>query len=348
MEYSKAEAKSWAKHNLKGLEVPIFPSFTPDLKELDEEGIRFDVNQIYANGFTGVMAAPEACGMTFEERKKFVEIVCDEAKGKMHASATVLQDTIEEDIEMLHHIEKVGGTHVSLGHPVQYFPRSAEDVYRQYKYMCDSTNLAIIFYPGRLHTWTLHHSFFPPDAMRRISELSNVVAMKVTGGSSVALTVQAFELCGDQILVADPMPDRWFFTVPKYGQQWAGSGPFYGMQTPQNPRIVRMFDLLIKGETMKAMDIFWETSRPMSGGGLSDSYFHNGIVTALSDKYAHWCTGGNGGAVRQPTGRIYDYQKEAIRAGLKAIGITPREPEEEFYVGRVNYAKGYRLKRFDI
>jgi 4-hydroxy-tetrahydrodipicolinate synthase len=71
-------------------------------------------------------------------------------------------------------------------------------------------------------------------------------------------------------------------------------------------------------------------------------------VTALTDKYGHWCTGGNGGTVRQPTGRLHDYQKDAIRAGLKAIGITPREPEEEFYVGRLNYAKGHRLKKYAV
>ena len=62
MEYTKREAKAWAKNNFKGIEVPVFPSFSPDLKELDEEGIRFDVNQIYQNGFTSIMAAPEACG----------------------------------------------------------------------------------------------------------------------------------------------------------------------------------------------------------------------------------------------------------------------------------------------
>ena len=107
-----------------------------------------------------------------------------------------------------------------------------------------------------------------------------------------------------------------------------------------------MFDLLLKGELDQAMDIFWQTSRPVQGS-LGDSYFHTGIVTAHTDKYGHWCCGGNGGTIRQPTGRLYDYQKDAIRAGLKAIGITPREPEEEFYVGRVNYAKGYRLKKYE-
>ena len=119
------------------------------------------------------------------------------------------------------------------------------------------------------------------------------------------------------------------------------------MQTPENPRVVNMFDLLLKGQTDKALDIYWELA-PLREAApeVGDSYFHTGIVTALSDKYAHWCTGGNGGTVRQPTGRLYDYQKNAIRASMKAVGITPREPEEEFYVGRVNYSKGMRLREY--
>jgi 4-hydroxy-tetrahydrodipicolinate synthase len=349
LKYTKSEAKKWAKKNLKGLEVPVFPSFTPDLQELDEEGIRWDVNNIIANGFSSALAAPESCGMTFEERKRFVEIVVDEAKGRIHTSVAVMQDTVEQDIEMLQHIEKIGGTFATLGHPVQYYPRSVEDIFQMYKHMCDATNLAIVFYTGRLHTRKFHPSYFPPELLPRIADIPNVVAMKIGGGSSLAITVMSFRLCGDKILVNDPMPDRWFVTVPVYGQQWAGAGPFYGMQTPEKPRIVDIFNLLTKGEIAKAMDMYWEGQKGMGGGGgggLESSYFHSGIVTALSDKYAHWCNGGNGGTVRQPTGRLHDYQKEAIRAGIRALGLIPREPEEEFYVGRVNYAKGARLKKY--
>jgi len=110
MEFTKSEAKQWAKENLKGLEAVIFPSFSPDLQELDEEGIRYDVQHLIENGFFSILCAPEACGMTFEERKKFVEIVCDEARGKIHTSVAVLQDTVEQDIEMLQHYEKAGGS----------------------------------------------------------------------------------------------------------------------------------------------------------------------------------------------------------------------------------------------
>jgi 4-hydroxy-tetrahydrodipicolinate synthase len=213
-----------------------------------------------------------------------------------------------------------------------------------YKHMCDSVNLAIVFYPGRLHTRKFHPSYFPPELLPRIADIPNVVAMKIGGGSSLAITVMSFRLCGEKILVNDPMPERWFVTVPQYGQQWAGAGPFYAMQTPEKPRVVNMFNLLAKGEVDKALDIWWEGGG--GGGSLDESYFHTGIVTALSDKYSHWCNGGNGGSVRQPTGRLPDYQKERIRAGMRALGLTPRENEEEFYVGRSAYAKGARLRRY--
>ncbi len=342
--YTKREAKQWAKQHLKGLEAVIFPSFTPDLKELDEEGIRYDVNHLIANGFTSALVSPESCGMTFEERKRLVSIVADEARGRIHVSVAVLQDTVEEDIEMLRHIEKAGGTFATLGHPIQYHPWSVEDIFGMYRYMCNSVNLAIVFYPGRLHVRKFHPSYFPPELLPRIADIPNVVAMKIGGGSSLAITVMSFRLCAEKILVNDPIPERWFVTVPQYGQQWAGAGPFYAMQTPEKPRMVNMFDLLVKGQVDKALDIWWEGGG--GGGSLDDSYFHTGIVTALSDKYSHWCNGGNGGSVRQPTGRLPDYQKERIRAGMRALGLTPRENEEEFYVGRTAYAKGARLRRY--
>ena len=38
LEFTKSEAKQWAREHYKGLEGIICPSFTPDLAELDEDG----------------------------------------------------------------------------------------------------------------------------------------------------------------------------------------------------------------------------------------------------------------------------------------------------------------------
>jgi 4-hydroxy-tetrahydrodipicolinate synthase len=187
------------------------------------------------------------------------------------------------------------------------------------------------------------------EILPKIADIPNVVAMKVQGGVSLTYTLQCFHLVGDKILVADPMPSAWFTTIPNYGQQWAGAGPFYSTQTPEDQRNVKLFNALRNNDRDEAFRLHWESMPNAAAAGAAFAnvnYPETGILVAFVDKYAHWCNGGNGGILRQPTGRLYDYQKEAIRAGLRSIGFTPRENEEEFYVGRMNYAKGARMRRY--
>ena len=39
MEFTRKEAKAWARQHYNGLEAPLMPSFMPDLSALDEEGM---------------------------------------------------------------------------------------------------------------------------------------------------------------------------------------------------------------------------------------------------------------------------------------------------------------------
>jgi len=217
--------------------------------------------------------------------------------------------------------------------------------------MCDSTNMAIVFYTPRLKVRKFHPSCFPVELLPRIADIPNVVAMKIStlGMGECDWSAQCFHLIGDKILVNHPLPDAWFITVPKFGQQWAGAGPFSIYQTPENPRIVKMWHHLQKGEMDKAFELHWQILplHEISGALLAQvNYLQTGIVNGWAGKYLHWCNGGNGGSMRMPIGRLFDYQKETLRAALREIGLTPSENEEEFYVGRMNYAKGARLKKY--
>ncbi len=115
LEFTRSEAKAWAKKHYNGLDGTIAPSFTPDLSELDEEGIRWDVRHNIRKGMFNVLCETMIGMMSFEERKKFMEIVCDEAKGKILVSVTTGIDDFEQDIELLQHFEKIGGTHTLFG-----------------------------------------------------------------------------------------------------------------------------------------------------------------------------------------------------------------------------------------
>lgn len=343
LEYTKSEAKQWAKKHYKGLEGPISPSFTPDLTELDEEGIRYDVRHNISKGMFSVFCETEGCAMTFEERKKFVEVVCDEAKGKVLVSMFTGIDNVEQDIELLKHFEKVGGTHTLMGWPGTFYAKSEEDIYQITKKVCDSINLAVDLWPKpKFDFGRFHPSQFNPKLVARISEIPNLVAVKAYLSDGIGKWAEVYHRVGDKILLQSAEPAEWPITITKYNQQWAGPADYVIFdQTPDNVRILRMFNLFSKGEFLKAMDLYWELA-PIFMGAREAAV----QCRPLGTKYLQWLSGGNGGMLRQPCPILYQRLKDAMRAGMKAARITPREPEDEFYVGRVNYAKGARLKEY--
>jgi hypothetical protein len=102
---------------------------------------------------------------------------------------------------------------------------------------------------------------------------------------------------------------------------------------------LKMFNELRTGDYLKGMKLFWELFPIITPA--RDVAFQTGM---LGMKYIQWLCGGNGGIFRKPSMPIAQRQKDAMRAGVKATGITLPENEEEFLVGKVNYSKGLRLK----
>jgi 4-hydroxy-tetrahydrodipicolinate synthase len=49
--YKKSEAREWARENMRGLANVVIPSYSLDLKRLNERGIRHDIRKEIAYGF---------------------------------------------------------------------------------------------------------------------------------------------------------------------------------------------------------------------------------------------------------------------------------------------------------
>ena len=72
---SKADRKDWARERFVGAESSLLPSFTPDLSQLDVEGIRYDVRQSIKHGFFSVFCA--GVGLKPDEKRCFLQIAVD-------------------------------------------------------------------------------------------------------------------------------------------------------------------------------------------------------------------------------------------------------------------------------
>jgi 4-hydroxy-tetrahydrodipicolinate synthase len=340
----KSKYKEWAKKHWKGIENCTLPSFTPDMSELSEKGIRWDIRQAIKHGFFSTLI----CGLgelTFDEAKRYVQIAADEAKDKISANVSVVLDSFEQQFEMLKHAEKVGCHAAMIAYPPSFHPKSEDEIYRMWREMCESTSLPVVLYPTHKFNFErFHPSGFPPKLLSRMAEIDNVVALKI-GIIEPGFVTDCFRFCGKKVLVSVPI-ERWVpLAVSKYGQQWVAGACFELFQSPEKPYFVEYFNLLLQGKMDKAMEIYWKLApvRQVWEAQLLPQV-EVGTYNYPLWKYYQWLVGGNGGFARLPTAKLYEHDKENCRKALRAIGITPREPDEEFYVGRVNYAKVKKLR----
>jgi 4-hydroxy-tetrahydrodipicolinate synthase len=223
-----------------------------------------------------------------------------------------------------------------------FHPENEDEIYRVTKKICDSTNLAIDLWPKQFFDFgRFHPSQFNPALIEKITEIPNVVAVKAYLGDGIGKWAEISHRVGDKILFQAAEPSEWPITVGKYKQQYAGPADYviYDGADVKKTRILKMFNEFLTGDFLKAMDLYWELYSITIDA--RDVAFRSGM---LGMKYMQWLCGGNGGIFRKPSGVLFQQMKNAMRAGVKKAGITPPEDEEEFYVGKLNYAKGLRIK----
>ena len=333
----KSEMKAWAHENLVGAENIVYPSFTPDLSELDEDGIRWDVQQSIRHGFFSTLCAVET-GMRFDEIERMVEIVADEGRGKILVSLVLLVDNFEKSMALLRHAEKVGCHAVTMGFPTNYYAQDLEQAYQAGRAMIEATGMAVTVYPSpHFGFGRFHPSGYPASLIARFAELPNVVACKV---GEPGLVADITRLCGDSILISNPVERFLPVMVKSCNMQWIGAACYEYMQSPEKPYVIDYFRMLRQGRWREGMEIFWKLE-PIRA--LFESHH---MPTSMSgtynwplQKYYLWLVGGNGGWTRQPCMKIHARETEPYKRALRAIGIEPNENDEEFYYGKMNYQK---------
>ncbi len=346
MAVTRGERKAWARDALVGLENALMPSFSADLTELDEEGIRWDVQQAIAQGFFSTMCAVET-GLTTQEAKRFISIVCDEARGKILVSFTLLNNSFHESLELLQHAEQAGCSHALLGYPASFRPRSTDEIYEKTAMLAEATSLGLVMYASDKFDFArFHPSQIPFEAYDRIADLPNVVSLKV-GFGDPAMAFEAFERFGDRVLVNVGTP--WLLGLfpmlrEKYGAQWFGGGAWEMWQSPDKPYLVEYHRAVMDGRLAEARSIYWRiapATQIMMGsiarGGDAGMYHWP------FGKYVSWSVGGNGGAMREPQQRLSPMMMHSRKMALKAIGIEPAENDAQFWVGRARWQReGHR------
>ncbi len=334
MDYRKSEAKQHAQAHWKGCCDVILPSFSGDLRRLNEAGIRHDVRKNIENGFWGALLVSE-CGTTLDEYVEFMRIAQDEAKGEHRFLIHGTFDTVEDIKSVVRAGERLGMEGLLLGHPNSFYPASNDELYDYLAGLCHDTDLAVaLFVTVQMNLARLDTSGYPLSVIRRLAELDNVVAVKYeVGRPGIAGDYQLYKaLKGTGVLFSDPLEAHAPLTVEMFGMQFMGTSnyEYWG------PAIPQIFNMLVAGEFEQAMELYWKINPARQARVQAQATFAGAnFIHRYMWKYQAWLQGYNGGPMRQPIMKVNDAQMRLVRDGLMRSGYELKDEDARaFYAGR--------------
>lgn len=334
--YGHGEAREWATTSLEGCCGCVLPSFTADVKGLNEAAIRHDVRREKELGMRAILIVAEG-GTTRAELQRMIDICVDEAGDDLVTFAQVSEPTFDDMIEVISYAEGAGVDLILPSYPLSYYPTSYDEIYADTKRVYDSTNLGFfIFCIDQWNFARLHPAGFPVDLLGRLIEdcpnlvgIKNEVGLPYAGG-----LVDVFEKFRETVVVTDPLEHNAPIWIKQYGMKFMGTSNYeaYGDAVP------RMLALLSDDATWdEGMDLYWQVApvrrtNSAIGGAIVAL---TSLVPRLLWKYQGWLVGFNGGPLRQPQQRLNKAQMTQLRAAATAAGLPVTEdPDELFLVGR--------------
>jgi len=133
----------------------LFPAiFTPFMKneEIDEAGMRKNVDMLISNGVDGLVVAGgagECPHLSDEEYKRVVDVVIDQANGRVPIIATSSAVATRHVVEKTRYAEDAGAAGAMIL-PPYYYGLTEEEILQHYKEVAASVDFPIIVYnnPG--------------------------------------------------------------------------------------------------------------------------------------------------------------------------------------------------------
>ena len=332
--YAKSEARDWARDNMAGVANVVIPTFTDDLRNLNENAIRFDIRKEIEFGFYGTLLVSEVA-ISVAEYLQFTAWAAEEAAGGLCLIHHASFNTLDENVEAVKGAEAAGADLVLLSYPSNFHPRSQQDIYDYTRDFCAATNLGVMLFPVPLWGFErLHPAGMDPAMVKRmIADIPNIVAIKAESGMpTIAGFVQAWKTFADEVVVTFPIEDNGLPLAALVPMRFMGTSnsEFYGSMIP------RIFRMMQSNDFDSAMELYWQIHPARMANIQASAYMPmTSFLHRPLWKFQGWLAGFNGGPLRQPTMRINHRQMAALRAAREAAGFSPTpEPDEAYYRGR--------------
>jgi len=214
--------------------------------KVSEGGLRKLVDYLIEGGVHGLFpvgSQGEFYALEREEKKKIMEIVLDQAKGKVPVYAGTGAITTKEAVTLTKMAEDIGVDAASIITPFFISP-TQDELYEHYLAIAKSTNLPILLYnnPGRTGV------NLSVDLVSRLSKIYNIVGIKDSSGD-LTLTSEYIRKTDDDFSVLAGR-DTLIYGTLLYG----GKGSIAATANVAPKLVVEIYEVYIKGDIEKAKE----------------------------------------------------------------------------------------------
>jgi len=319
MNYRKAEAKAAARAQFRGLWAAITTPFTPD-NRIDEAGLRRNMRHftdvLHVEGIfcTGTMG--EFWALTKEERKRVVEIVVEEARGKCRVIPHTGHHSVEETIDLTLHAQAVGADFAIVINP--YYPAANDEMlYQWFAQLSARTDIGIWMFDTAYSGVELSAAL-----TARVAELPNICGIKCSRPLTHYAEVKT--LCGEKIVMSHPSESDWLPLMRDYGARvhMSSAAPFI-YQTAHWQPLREYTELALAGRFAEAEKVAQtlEPVRKVHHRWMRDPWVKRRIIAISYLKAWMELLGLVGGAVRAPLLQVTVEEREQMKADIECSDL---------------------------
>lgn len=333
--YKKVDARAWAREHLTGCSAVTIPSYSADLKRLNERGIRHDIELAMEFGFRYTLLCSEVA-ITPEENARFTAWARETAGDRLGLFFHAAFGTLAENIEAVRLAEKAGADIVLLSYPPQFWPTTEQEIYDYTRTFCDATELAVMLFPIPLWGFErVHPAGMSLDLVRRLLvDCPNIVAIKSEQGFPLPAGIcEMYHHFRDEVVISCPIEGDAIPLMSLMKLQFSGTSNTAWM----SGYYPKAFEFARNGQWEEAMAMYWKVNPARNANGAAAQAYAGGtgVLNRTMWKYQDWLAGFNGGPLRAPAMRVPDRIMKMLRQGLSASALpVTADPDSAFMAGR--------------
>ena len=320
MEFTRKEAKGWARKNVKGCYMCPLTPITKDFK-IDEKGLRENIDYYASLGINGLVVGgfiSEMWNVKLSDWMRYHEIVADANKGRIDLWTIILDPSVHQAIEKADFVEKLGFSGAEVINPVVQL-KTDDEIFDYFKYLSDHSNLAL-----SLYRTAVSGKLISVDLVKRLGELETIVAVK-QGSLNHADTLLMRRMVGDSLVISEPW-EQFFLDDLRHGGQVVYGELSYIIYGKKRHLMKEYMDLAAQGQ--------WEAAQKKSDELRPVGNFYDDIFLWEIAKTATYASalaslkvwyeelGLKAGALLPPVRDVTPARKEWIKSELKRLGVV--------------------------